>query len=96
MSLDRDYFDKRNQAISRSEQRGYEEIESFLERHQLSMDDLLVNGLVENTPRNTATIFCYSVTMEGKNYLAESSKHQFIAVRPDRKDALLDRIDGLV
>lgn len=96
MSLTKVFFDKRHQAISRSERRGYEEIESFLERHELTMDDLLENDLVEHSPIvSSATIFFYSVTEEGREYLAESRRHQFIAVRPDKKDDLLDRIDGL-
>lgn len=96
MSLTEDFFDKRNHAISRSERRGYEEIESFLKSHELTMNDLLENDLVERDPFVTsATIFLYTVTDEGRKYLAESRRHQFIAVRPDKKDDLLDRIDGL-
>lgn len=96
MSLDQRFFEERERAISRSELRGYEEIESFVERHKLSMDDLTVRGLIESERPDTATIFCYFVTEEGKKYLAQSKHHQFIAVRPGQKDALLDYIDGLV
>lgn len=97
MCLDQRFFEERERAISRSELRGYEEIESFIERHKLSMDDLIVRGLIESDDMaDTATIFCYIVMEEGKKYLAESKQHQFIAVRPGQKDALLDCIDGLV
>lgn len=97
MSLGHQFFKDRQRAISRSELRGYEEIESFLKRHELSMDDLIRSELVTcGKSLISAIMFDYSVTEEGKKYLAESKQHQFIAVRPGQKDALLDCIDGLV
>lgn len=96
MSLSVEFFNERVSAIARSESRGYQEIESFLEKNKLNMDHLLRRGLVQSFVGDTATYFNYEVTIEGAAFLAESKEHQFIAVRPGQEGALLDRIDGLV
>ncbi len=93
MCLSSEFFLERGKAIRQYALRGEVELDSFLEEHGLSEEDLFRAGLLkEKLIRSTADLSDYAVSETGRHYLREVRRYQLRMIKPKKREELLARI----
>jgi hypothetical protein len=93
MCLTLEFFQDREAARQRYEQRGEVELEIFLEKHGLTTESCMVAGLLQSKHRqSTVELMSYEVSDFGTKYLREVRRHQLILVRRQKGLEMLEVI----